>query len=345
VSRQGGLASPANALAARVQALLECAPFPSITQGSAVMSTRLFRAAFAASLLVFVGACGKQESPAPVGTVANTPDATIRKTADLLKQGDIAGLMQNALPPAEFARLKADWGKDDNEKPITDEDRQKFQETMARLTAPDAEKTIYAEIEPQLQQFDAQYQQQLPMYVAMGSGWLQGMVQQNKDMSEAEKQQAVAAINAVAAWVQKTRFTDPESIKKVLAIATKAARDLNLKTLDEARALNFDQSMQKAHVAFLAFKEALAVYGFSIDQTLDSVKPEVATNDGKNATVKVNYMLLGTPLTANAEMVNVDGHWYGKHTIEKLQEQQQEAAAKVAPAEPAPATEAPPAKN
>ena len=307
------------------------------------MSTRLIRAALAALLVVVVGGCGGSQQPgAPAVVVANSPDATIRKTADLLKQGDIAGLMQNALPPAEFAKLKADWGKDPNEKPITDEDRQKFQETMAKLTAPDAEKTIYAEIEPQLKQFDAQYQQQLPMYVAMGSGWLQGMVQQNKDMSDAEKQQAVAAINAIAAWVQKTHFTDAESIKKVLAIATKAARDLNLKTLDEARALTFDQSMQKAHIAFDAFKQALAVYGFSIDQTLDSVKPEVAANDGKTATVKVNYMLLGTPLTANAEMVNVDGHWYGKHTIEKLQEQQQEAAAKVAPAAPAPAPDAAP---
>jgi len=42
----------------------------------------------------------------------------------------------------------------------------------------------------------------------------------------------------------------------------------------------------------------------------------------------------------------VDGHWYGKHTIEKLQEQQQEAAAKVAPAAPAPAPDAaPPTKD
>jgi len=308
------------------------------------MSTRLVRAALAALLVAFASGCGKQESNAPVASVsANTPDATIRKSADLMKQGDIAGLLQNALPPADFDKLKADWGKAANEKPITDEDRQKFQETMARLTAPDADKAIYADIEPQLKDFDAKYQQQLPMYVAMGTGWLNGMVQQNKDLSEADKQQAVAAINAVAAWVQKTRFTDPESVKKVLAIATRTARDLNLKTLDEARALNFDQSMQKARVALQGFKEALTVYGFSIDQTLDSVKPEVVSNDGKTATVKVNYTLLGTPLTASSQMVNVDGRWYGKDTIEKIKEQQQEASAKTDAPPPPPAQE--PVKN
>jgi hypothetical protein len=309
------------------------------------MSTRIARAALAALLAAFVVGCGKKESGAPpVAVSANTPDATILRSAQLLKQSDIAGLIQNALPPEEFARLKADWGKATNEKPITDEDRQKFSDAMAKLTAPDADKTIYAEIEPDLKKFDAQYQQQLPMYVAMGSGWLQGMVQQNKDLSDADKQQALAAINALAAWVQKTHFTDPAAVKKVLAIVTRTARELDLKTLDEARALNFDQSMQKARVAFGGLKEALAVYGFSIDQTLDSVKPEVVANDGKTATVKVSYDLLGTSLAATTEMVRVDDRWYGKDTIEKLREHAQEAAAP-AKGETPPASEAPPPKG
>lgn len=303
------------------------------------MSMRLVRVAFVALLAAAAAGCGNQQSSAPVATSANTPDATIRKSADLLKQNDIAGVMQNALPPAEFEKVKADWTKANNERPVTDEDRKKFEETMARLTAPDADKTIYAEIEPQLKQFDAQYQQQIPMYVAMGQGWLTGMVQQNKDLSDADKQQAVAAINALAAWVQKTRFTDAESVKKVLAITTKTARDLNLKSLDEARALTFDQSMQKARVALGGFKEALAVYGFSVDKTLDSVKPEVLSNDGKTASVKVSYTLLDTPLTATTQMVNVDGRWYGKDTIEKLKEQQHDAAPdKAVPAEAPPAS-------
>ena len=304
------------------------------------MSTRFVRVALIALLAAAAVGCGNQQSPTPAAVNANTPDATIRKSAELLKQNDIAGVMQNALPPADYEKVKTDWTKANNERPVTDEDRQKFQETMTRLTAPDADKTIYAEIEPQLKQFDAQYQQQIPMYVAMGQGWLTGMVQQNKDLSDADKQQAVAAINALAAWVQKTRFTDAESVKKVLAITTKSARDLNLKTLDEARALTFDQSMGKARIALGGFKEALAVYGFSVDQTLDSVKPEVVTNDGKAASVKVSYSLLGTPLTATTEMVNVDGRWYGKDTIEKLKEQQAQPATpeNAVPAETPPAS-------
>ena len=54
-------------------------------------------------------------------------------------------------------------------------------------------------------------------------------------------------------------------------------------------------------------KQALNVYGFSIDETLDSIKPEVVSNDGKTAKLKVGYTLLGTPLTGETDMVSVDG--------------------------------------
>lgn len=286
------------------------------------MLKSVLRATLALSLVAAVAGCNKESSEggATVASTATTPDATIRRAADLLKAGDIAGLMQNSLPPAEFAKAKAEWMKDSKDKPITDEDRAKFAETMGKLTAPDAEQKLYAEIEPQLKAFDAQYQTQIPMYVAMGSSWLQGMVQQNKDMSEGEKTQAIAAINALGGWVQKTHFTDPDAVKKVLAIASKTARDMNLKTLDEARALDFDQSMAKARVAFLGVKDALGVYGFPLDKTLDSVKTEVISNDGKAAKVKVNYSLFDAPLSVETEMVNLDGRWYGKHALEKLDE-------------------------
>ena len=306
----------------------------------------MLRAALAAVLLVCVAACGEKSATdtAVVAENTSTPDAAIRHSAELLKAGDIAGLMAHSLPPADFEKAKADWSKDANENPVTDEDRQKFAETMAKLTAPDAEKTLFAEIEPQLTAFDAQYQQQVPMYVAMGSGWLQGMVQQNKDMTEEAKAQAIAAINALAAWVQKTRFTEPEAVKKVLAIASKAARDMNLKTLDEARALSFEQSMEKGRIAFLALKAALAVYGFSLDQTLDSVKPEVVSNDGKTAKVKVAYTLLDSPLAMETELVNLDGRWYGKEALEKLAEARAEAATPTAEVAPAAETAAPAAE-
>ncbi|HEY0231762.1 MAG TPA: hypothetical protein VGC55_10965, partial [Dokdonella sp.] len=62
----------------------------------------------------------------------------------------------------------------------------------------------------------------------------------------------------------------------------------------------------------------------------DSVKPEIVSNDGKSAKVKVSYTLLDSPLSTQTEMVNVDGRWYGKNAVEKLREHA--ADAPVAPA-------------
>ncbi|WP_395679710.1 hypothetical protein [Dokdonella sp.] len=304
----------------------------------------LVRATLAASLLVLVAACDKQadNGATPAVTASpSSPDAAILASIKLLKQGDINGLMQNALPPAEFAKAKADWAKDKDEQPITDEDRAKFNETMTKLTAPDAEQKLFAEIEPKLKEFDATYQQQIPMYASMGSTVVKNMIQQNQSLSEAERTQAGAAVDALVAWVQNTRFTEPESIKKVIAIVSKSARDMNLKSLDEARALDYDQSMAKARIAFAGIKDALGVYGFSLDQTLDSVQAKVVSNDGKNATVQLHYTLLGAPLDATAEMVNVDGRWYGKQMMEKLKEKAAAAAASDAVTAPAPAAPAP----
>lgn len=288
------------------------------------MRKPLVRVALAASLALFFAACGDKQpetATAPASAPAakfDGPDGAIQQSVVLFKAGDFDGLMKHAMPPAEYAKAKADWGKD--KQPVTDEDRQKFAETMGKLTEADAETKIYAEIEPQLKAFDAQYQQQIPMYVAMGSGYLQGIVQQNKDMSDAEKQQALAAINAFAGWVQKTRFTDPDSVKKVIAVASKTARSLNLKSADEAHDLNWDQAMEKARLGFQGVKDALVVYGLSLDQTLDSVKSEVLSNDGKTAKVKVSYTLFDTPMNVETEMVNVDGRWYGKHALEKAKD-------------------------
>ncbi|MCK9539735.1 hypothetical protein [Dokdonella sp.] len=280
------------------------------------------RIALAALLFAGLAACSEKpgESAAPATATADTPDGAILRSAALLKAGDIAGLMEHSLPPAEFAAAKAEWTRDANSTPVTEEERQKFAATMQKLTAPGAEAALFAEIEPQLQAFDAQYEQQVPMYVAMGSGWLQGMVQENKDLSPEARKQAIDAINAVGEWVKTTRFTDPDAVKKVVAITVEAARAIDLHSLDQARALSFEQSMQKMRIAFLAVKKALAVYGFDLDRMLDSVKPEVISNDGKTARVRIGYTLFGAPLSGEVDMLAIDGHWYGKDAVERLKQ-------------------------
>lgn len=287
------------------------------------MSTQLFRASALSLALVLAAGCNKEaDAPAVSAEVAKvaaqTPDGAVTANAALLKAGDFAGLMQNALPPAKYAELKAEWAKQNTEEPITEEDRVKFSALMTRLTAPDAENELFAEAGPKLKELEGQYQAQLPMYVNMGRGFAQNMIQQSQELNEAQKTQSVDVINAIGDWAQTAKFTDQDLLMQSIAIAVETARALNIKSIDEARALDFDASMKKGQIAFIGVKKILAVYGLSIDQTLDSVKPNVLSTTGDSAKLRIDYSLLGKPLSAESEMVLKDGHWYSKETLEKL---------------------------
>ena len=305
--------------------------------------SKLARVALVAAMAVAFAGCGNKEegktttapAAAPVAAKPATPDAAILASVQNLKAGNIDALIQNALPPDEYAKVKAKWAEEMNKDPITDEDRAKFAENIGKLTASDAEAQLWAELEPKLKEMDAQMAQQMPMMVAMGKGMIQSSIQQNQDLNEAQKQQASQAVDAFGNWVQSAKFTDPALAKQAIGVVVKTARDINLKTLDEARALSYDQAMGKIGVGFLGLKQVLAIYGFSIDQTLDSVKAETLSSDASTAKVKISYSLFNTPLTAESDLIKVGDRWFGKEMMENLKKKDAEGTAPAAPEAPA----------
>jgi hypothetical protein len=131
----------------------------------------------------------------------------------------------------------------------------------------------------------------------------------------------------LSTWVKDTRFTDPALVKQALAAVSDTAKKLEIKTLEEARALTFEQAAPKFKIAFAGLKKVFETYGFSIDQTLSTVKVEVLSSTEDTAKLKVSYDLLGAPLETTTEMVRINDRWYGKDTIEKIKEQKAEQAA------------------
>ena len=269
-----------------------------------------------AALLLSVTAC-KKEAASPVAATS-TPNGAIQAAVSTLKNNDLKGLVESQVPPADLAKIKADFKKDMDEKPPTDKDRQKFAETMTQLTAPDAEAKLMAQLEPQLQKMDTQLQAQMPMYVGLVKGLAAGAIQENKELTEAQKEQALKSVDALAKWAESTKFTDRERAKKAIAAICNAARSLGMKDIDQLRALSFDQALDKGGVAVKGAKQALDAYGLSLDATLDSVKATTVSEQGDNAKVKVEYTFLGTPISYETEMVKIDGRWYGKQTVEQL---------------------------
>jgi len=302
------------------------------------MHTTFSRIALLAALAAAAVGCNQQApsgtaGPAPAAAVApSTPEGTIAASVKALRDNNITALLENTLPPAELAKVKSDWGKNMQE-PVTDEDRKQFSDTMTKLTAPDAEAKLYAQIEPQLKEFDQKSAQQMPMMIAMGQGFAQSAIQQSKDLNDQQKQQAQALLDSVAKWAQATRFTDPALVKSAIAIMCKAARDMNLKSVDDARALSYDQAMQKGGIVLGAVKQVLAVYGLNVDKALDSIKVEPVASSGDTAKVKVTYTAFEQTFATDNDLVRVNGKWYSKQAVDQWNKHQLEVAGNATPAE------------
>ena len=279
-----------------------------------IRSSRMFW--LAAVLALALAAC-KQQETAPL-TATATPNGAITAAVQSLRASDLKALVESQIPPNEIEKLRAEWKEDMAKEVPTPEEAAEFQTMMADLTGPDAETKMYAQLEPELDKFEREMAPQMPMMIGMGRGLIVSSIQENKELTDSQKEQAMKSVDALAKWMESTKFTDRDLAKKAIAQTVEAARTLDLATLDQARALSFDEAMVKGSVAFRGLKNVLDTYGFSLDKVLDSVKTQVVKEEGSAATVKVSYEMLGQPLAFETEMVKVGDRWYGKQTLEQL---------------------------
>ena len=286
----------------------------------------LVAVALASALLV---GCGKDEPAAPVApkAIAQTANAASSMQAQVqaFRSNDLRALISTSVPPKELERISAEWEKQRAE-PITDQERQEFAENWNKLTAPDGVDKMMAEIEPQL----AQVKPQLAGMIAMGQGMATMTIAQSTDLTDDQKQQATQFLNGLSGWLSKTDFADPALMRASLTALADGLRATGITTLDDVKALSFDQLLDKAGAAIGGVKNALAAYGFSLDTIADSVKAEVLSETGDVAKLKVTYALFDSPLSFESEMQKVDGSWYGKDMLDQIAKAKAEEAAEIA---------------
>ena len=282
---------------------------------------------------LLLSAChGKDEAAQPGGS---SPEKALQASVDLIKAGDFNGLWKHALPPADYANLRADWSHHQQDpRPITAEDRAKFNETMQKLTEPDAETKLYAELQPKLITMQQQYKDQLPVLISVGEALVKSGVSQSKSLSDAQKTQANSVIDVLAPWAQQTPWFDQAKAKQAVSVAVATARKLDLKTPEQLRTMDFDAAMGKYSTGYAGLKQLLAIYGLSVDDTLNSVKLTPVSSSNGHAVVKVDYSLLGKPLSTESKLVQQDGRWYSEDMLDNARKAHLQAT------QPAPAASA-----
>lgn len=261
------------------------------------------------------GANSEPASKAAVERQTSDPAKAVEAVAAKIKDNNVLEAIQLSVTPAKLDEIRAEWKKNMADEP-SEEDKKKFAETMSKLTASDAEDTLYAELEPLLQKFDTEMAAQMPMMIGMGQGFAMQSIEANPDFSAEQKKQAGEVVNALAGWLQTVKISDRDLAKKAINVTVKTARQLDLNTLDQVRALDFDQAMGKAGIVLGGVKDILKVYGLDVNDALGSTKADIVSNEGGKARVAVSYSLLGHKLSGEQEMVEIDGRWYNKDTME-----------------------------
>lgn len=284
-----------------------------------------------AALLLGLAACQGKDETAQVG--GSTPEAAVQASIDLIKAGDFDGLWKHALPPADYANMRADWSHHARDaEPVSAEDRARFDETLRKLTEPDAETKLYSELQPKLVAMEQQYKDQLPMLIGVGQAIVKSGIAQNQTLSDTQKAQADGVLDVLAPWVQQTPWFDQAKAKQAIGVAVTTARKLELKNPEQLRTMDFDTAMGKYATGYAGFKQLVAIYGLSVDDTLNSIKLSPVSNANGHAVVKVDYTLLGKPLSTESKLVQQDGRWYSEDMLDNarkahLERSQQPATA------------------
>ena len=289
---------------------------PTTSEGTP-MRLRILRHLGLLAATALVLAChGKGDASLPGG---GTPETSLRRSIDLLKAGDFQALWRQSLPPADYATLRADWSRRQRQAPAFGAAEQaRFTEAMQQLTGQDAAKHLFAAWQPRLIRAEQQYGDQLPVLVSVGGALAKARVMQDPDLGSARKTQLDSMIDTLVPWAQQAPWFDQARAKQAIGVAVATARKLDLNSPGPWRTMDFNGAMTRYATGYAGLKQMLAIYGLSVDQTLDSIRLTPVSRSNGRAVVRIDYSLLGKPLSTESTLIEQGGRWYSEDLLDQV---------------------------
>ena len=250
------------------------------------------------------------EKPAQTGAALSAatqidPATQIMAQLRALRSNDVQALLRSATDQSGYDALRAKYELA-RAAPISEKDRQKFAKSIGKLLKPNAENTLMQEIEPQL----VKNRPQMAGALLMGFGAMQmALAKQDDKLSEPQRSALQALVPEVQKWASSTDFLSSDLMRKVIRIGIDTAKNSGVRSLDDAKALSFEQATQRADQFVLAIKQAALVYGLQIDQILDSVRVQTLKVQGNLASVRSSAVIFGVPLSHEHQLSFNEGRW------------------------------------
>lgn len=291
------------------------------------MRPTLFRLLLPLFALLALAACHSRDEVA-ADTGGGSPEAAVQQSIALIRAGDFAGFWQHTLPPQDYAMLRRDWGQARaGEAPLDEAARARIDASLQQLAAPDAQTTLNARLEPWLADAQARYGDQLPLLVGVGRALASKAIDGNPNLSDGQKRHAVELVDALGPWAQQAPWFDPDKAREAVGVAVATARKLDLRDAQSLRTMDFDQAMHRYAVAFRGLEQVLALYGLPLDQALASARVVPLEYHPPYARVRIQYQLLGKPLSMESTLVQQNGLWYDQDLLDGVRRAHRRLAA------------------
>ena len=246
------------------------------------------------------------------GRQAADPAAQVRELARLARINDLGGLVRASVPQQLYDKMRSAYELHRHE-PVSVQDGAEFAEGLGKFSAPDAVDQLMAEIEPKL----VEARPKAPAAIMMGLGALQMAVLSEDNKLTAEQRASLQQmIPGLQRWANGTDFLSSLAMRQALTLVTDAVRGTGVRSLDDLRALSFEQVLGKAEPLFAAGKQALLVYGLDVDAIVDTMQVEVVSIDGSRARVRTTITVFDAPIAAEHDLVLIGDRWYGKHAVD-----------------------------
>jgi len=290
-------------------------------------SSRLSMSLLFVGLISAVNPAFAQESvnPASRSVSQSIPDPAlqIRDLARVLRANDLGGLVNALVPPSQYQVMRQAYEMH-RLQPITPAERKKFSEGIAKLTDANAVDKFMLEIEPKL--VEARPKAMGALLIGMGA--LQVALASDDSELTAEQRAALQrAMPGIQKWAAETDFLSSISMRQAFSLLSDAARNTGVRSIDELKMLSFEQALSKAGTLLAASKQALYLYGLDVNAIADSLQVQVLKQEGKSARVRTTITIFDAPISSEMDLVLLEGRWYSKTSIAKLNAHSKEIAA------------------
>jgi len=290
-------------------------------------SSRLSMSLLFVGLISAVNPAFAQESvnPASRSVSQSIPDPAlqIRDLARVLRANDLGGLVNALVPPSQYQVMRQAYEMQ-RLQPITPAERKKFSEGIAKLTDANAVDKFMLEIEPKL--VEARPKAMGALLIGMGA--LQVALASDDSELTAEQRAALqSAMPGIQKWAAETDFLSSISMRQAFSLLSDAARNTGVRSIDELKMLSFEQALSKAGTLLAASKQALYLYGLDVNAIADSLQVQVLKQEGKSARVRTTITIFDAPISSEMDLVLLEGRWYSKTSIAKLNAHSKEIAA------------------